>query len=607
MLKITFNPGRLKSVFICNAIYLLLPVLHCYAQESRPNVIIVITDDQGYGDLGCHGNDIIKTPHLDRFYNESVRLTDFHVSPTCAPSRGALMTGRYTNRVGTWHTIAGRSQLFDDEITLAQLFAVNGYSTGHFGKWHLGDNYPFRPIDRGFQEVITHGGGGIGQGPDYWGNDYFDDTYRHNGQFQKYEGYCTDVFFENALTFIEDHKEEPFFLYISTNAPHSPMNVPEEYYNQYKGEESLLEPQKRFYGMITNIDDNFKRLEDKLVELDLKDNTILIFMTDNGSAYGIRVVDGVSYGYDGGMRDQKGSEYEGGHRVPFFIRWPEGDLVGGRDIHTLTAHIDIFPTLQDLCELKPLPGNPLDGKSLRPLLYNQTWPWIDRVVITDSQRLQNLVKWRKSAVMQNDWRLVNGRELYNIKDDPKQTVDVAEQYTRIFKNLQAAYESWWGSILADGVNERYAYIQVGSRHENPVRINAHDMHVNKFDQMWHQVGALTGARALGLYKIEFLEEGEYHISLCRFPRESGHAINEDIPGIPHSIEIPMARPQSNQLNFSTATLLVGDFLHSKNISSQDKEISFEVDMQKGKYDLKAILTDDQGRNYPAYYLYVDQK
>lgn len=596
-----------NSVFFGCLIWILFSAFHCHAQDSRPNVIIVITDDQGYGDLGCHGNEIIKTPNLDQFYKESVRLTDFHVSPTCAPSRGALMTGRYTNRIGTWHTIAGRSQLFSDETTLAQLFAVNGYKTGLFGKWHLGDNYPFRPIDRGFQEVITHGGGGIGQGPDYWGNDYFDDTYRHNGQFEKYDGYCTDVFFENALSFIENHKEEPFFLYISTNAPHSPMNVPEEYYNMYKDEDSLLDSQKRMYGMITNIDDNFKLLEDKLVQLDLKDNTIVIFMTDNGSGHGIRVVDGVSYGFDGGMRAYKGSEYEGGHRVPFFIRWPDGDLGDGRDIQTLAAHIDIFPTLEDLCDLKSLPGKPLDGKSIKPLLYGQPWPWIDRVLITDSQRHQNLIKWRKSAVMQHDWRLVNGRELYNVKDDPKQTLDVADEHPEVVKNLQAAYESWWASINADGVNERYAYIQVGSRHENPARINAHDMHVNKFDQMWHQVGALKGARALGLFKIEFVEAGEYRISLCRYPRESGYAINEDIPAIPESIEVSWARPESKQLHFSKASLFVGDFLNTKDINSGDKEVTFDVFMQQGKYDMKAILIDDHDRKYPAYYIYVEKK
>ncbi|MFO7826908.1 MAG: sulfatase-like hydrolase/transferase, partial [Cyclobacterium sp.] len=210
---------------------------HLSQAAQKPNVIVIITDDQGYGDLGYHGNEIIKTPAMDQFFRESVRATNFHVSPTCTPTRGALMTGRYTNRVGTWHTIAGRSLLFEDEKILPQIFAENGYATGMFGKWHLGDNYPFRPEDRGFQEVVRHGGGGITQDPDYWGNDYFNDTYWHNGEPQEYEGYCTDVFFTEGMKFIEANKEKPFFAYISTNAPHGPFHVPEEDYNRYKDEE----------------------------------------------------------------------------------------------------------------------------------------------------------------------------------------------------------------------------------------------------------------------------------------------------------------------------------------------------------------------------------
>src|SRR5690606_15740514 len=316
-----------------------------------PNVILVITDDQGYGDIAYHGNKIIKTPNLDRFFSQSLRATNFHVSPTCAPTRGALMTGRYTNRVGTWHTIAGRSLLFEDETLLPQVFAQNGYATGMFGKWHLGDNYPFRPEDRGFQEVVRHGGGGVKQGPDYWGNNYFDDTYWHNGTPQKYEGYVTDVFFEESLKFIENNRDRPFFLYLATNAPHSPYHVPEKYYRLYEDEENLLDGQKRFYGMITNIDDNFGRLLEQLEKLEIADHTILIFMTDNGTAEGYVERENAVYGFNAGMRGRKGSEYDGGHRVPFAIRWPAG-LPGDRNLDQLLAHIDVLPTLVDLAGLR---------------------------------------------------------------------------------------------------------------------------------------------------------------------------------------------------------------------------------------------------------------
>ena len=227
------------------------------ATTPPPNVILIITDDQGYGDLGCHGNPYIQTPHLDQFHKESVRLTNFHVSPTCAPTRASLMTGRYCNRTGVWHTIAGWSQLRENEKTLGNMFEEAGYTTGAFGKWHLGDNYPFRPFDRGFQETVVHGGGGVQQTPDYWNNDYFDDTYFKNGKPQSYKGYCTDVFFEEAMDFIDQHHQQPFFCYISTNAPHWPYNVPLDYIEPYeKFGDQLLPHQKRFLGMITNIDDN---------------------------------------------------------------------------------------------------------------------------------------------------------------------------------------------------------------------------------------------------------------------------------------------------------------------------------------------------------------
>lgn len=214
-------------------------------------------------------------------------LPIFHVGPTCAPTRASLMTGHYANSTGVWHTIGGRSLLRKNEWTLASAYKENGYRTAIFGKWHLGDSYPYRPQDRGFETTIVHGGGGISQVPDYWGNDYFDDSYYVNGEPRKFEGYCTDVFFDQALQYIEANKEQPFFCYISTNAPHAPFNVEEKYFNLYK--DQVPDTRARFYGMITNIDENFGRLREKLIELELEKNTIVIFMTDNGTVGGGQV------------------------------------------------------------------------------------------------------------------------------------------------------------------------------------------------------------------------------------------------------------------------------------------------------------------------------
>lgn len=574
---------------------------------QKPNVILIMTDDQGYGDLGFHGNNIIKTPNLDQFFEKSVTATNFHVSPTCSPTRGALMTGKYTNRVGTWHTIAGRSMLFEGEQTMPQVFAENGYATGMFGKWHLGDNYPFRPKDRGFQEVVRHGGGGITQGPDYWGNDYFDDTYWHNGELQEYEGYCTDVFFTESMRFIEENQDKPFFTYIALNAAHGPFHVPEDYYNMYQDEDQLLDRQKRFYGMITNVDDNLKRLEEHLESLGLTENTILIFMTDNGTAAGFTVNDSQEYGYNAGLRGTKGSEYEGGHRVPFAIRWPDGNIAGGKELGQLLAHIDLLPTLVDLADLSWTGQEIVDGKSFAPLLQNENENWEDRTLIVDSQRVLSLVKWRKSAVMDATWRLVNGKELYNIKKNLSQTKDVAADNPEVVARLRESYERWWGSLQEQKVNERYAYIKAGTKYENPLRISSHDMHIYPYKNAWHQHGALNATQGKGLLKVEIAREGNYLISLRRYPRESGLSFNQNVPAKAETLEVNRAMPESNNtITMKEATLYLGEIDETKPIASNDGEVNFEAHIPAGKYDMVATLSDDEGRVYPAYYVYIER-
>ncbi|MCB1224729.1 MAG: sulfatase-like hydrolase/transferase, partial [Verrucomicrobiales bacterium] len=256
------------------------------AADPPPNVILLVTDDQGYGDLSCHGNPVLKTPHLDALHDESIRLTNYHVSPTCAPARSALMTGRFSDRTGCWHTINGRSILRGNEITMGQIFQAAGYGTAMVGKWHLGDNYPSRPEDKGFLEVYRHGGGGVGQTPDYWDNAYFDGSYHHNGKIEPAQGYCTDVFFSQTKKFIEQQaqKKQPFFIYLCTNAPHGPNHAPEKFAAPYA--EKFPTGLAHFYGMIANIDDNMARLDRFLIDNDLRDNTIVIFMTDNGTATG---------------------------------------------------------------------------------------------------------------------------------------------------------------------------------------------------------------------------------------------------------------------------------------------------------------------------------
>jgi arylsulfatase A-like enzyme len=549
-------------------------------EKRRPNVILVMTDDQGYGDLGCHGNPILRTPNLDRLHDRSVRLTDFHVGPTCSPTRASLLTGRYCNRTGVWHTIMGRSLLRKDEITLADVFSKSGYRTGIFGKWHLGDNYPFRPHDRGFDDALVHGGGAIGNTPDTFGNDYFDDTYFRNGKPEKHTGYCTDVWFDEAMKFIEANREQPFFCYLPTNAAHGPYRVPEKYSDMYLGDENV--PNANFYGMITNIDENMGRLIDKLKHLGLEDDTILIFMTDNGTAAG--TVKGK--GYNAGMRGAKGSQYDGGHRVPFFIHWPAGGMAGGLDINRITAHIDLAPTLIEMCGLEKPDGLQFDGSSLSPLLNGKGEGWPDRVLITDSQRIEKPEKWRRSAVMTDRWRLIDGQELYDMHADPGQKNDLAWMSPGAVSELRQAYEGWWADTSTRF--DEYCEIIVGSKHENPSRLTCHDWHENG---PWDHSQVLRGQKGNGFWALDVAEEGNYEIDLRRWPEEA------DAP-------ITASLPNGKALHITSAKLKVDDFDESRPVDPDARAVRFSVKLRKGKTKLQTWLMDEGGESRGAYYVYV---
>lgn len=552
--------------------------------SPRPNVVLVMTDDQGYGDIMALGNRHIRTPHLDRLWARSVRLTDFHVDPTCAPTRAALMTGRYSSRTGVWHTIMGRSLLAADEVTMADVFKASGYATGVFGKWHLGDNYPFRPQDRGFDEVLVHGGGGVGQLPDYWGNDYFDDTYWHNGVPHKYTGYCTDVWFAGAMRFIEAHRDGPFFCYLPTNAPHGPYHVPEGYARPYRDDPAV--PNADFYGMITNIDDNVGRLREHLRRLGLGDNTILVFMTDNGTAAGYRG----DKGHNAGMRGTKGSEYDGGHRVPCFVHWPEGGVSGGRDVDALAAHIDLLPTFIDLCGLKA-PQADLDGASLAPLLRGGATPWPQRTLFVHSQRIEWPEKWRKSAAMTERWRLINGKELYDIQADPGQANDVAARHPDVVAQLRRAYETWW-----EHINDRfdgYCEIVLGSDRENPSRLTSHDWHTDNGPVPWNQQAVLAGLKANGFWAVHLERAGRYRFELRRWPEE---------------VALPMraAPDRGKALDIVEARIRIAAQSESTKVGPEDRAAVFTLSLPAGSTRLDTELIERDGTGRGAYFVYVER-
>jgi arylsulfatase B len=572
------------------------------AAEGRPNVVLIITDDQGYGDLSCHGNPVLKTPHLDRLYDESVRLADYHVAPTCSPTRAALVTGHWTNRTGVWHTSGGRSLLPENEVTMGQIFLDAGYATGMFGKWHMGDNYPFRPEDRGFSEVMRHGGGGVGQTPDFWNNSYFDGTYFHNSAPEAVKGYCTDVWFDYARRFIKAQKKagKPFLAYISTNAPHWPMHAPPEFAAPY--EKRFGVHVGHFLGMIANIDDNMGRLRTFLDQEGLAENTIFIFTGDNGTGAGHKV-------FNAGMRGRKQSEYDGGHRVPLFIHWPAGGLAGGRDVEEITAHVDVLPTLIDLSGIEPPEGVKFDGRSIRPLLEGKAslvdGSWPDRILVTDSQRVMDPIKWRRSAVMTSRWRLVNGRELYDIKQDPAQENDVAGAQPDVVARLRAFYEAWWAEL--EPKFQQVPAIYLGHEAESPAWLTSHDW-IAADTVPWNQSlvrQALAEPSATGYWNVKVVEAGEYEIRLRRWPEEADTAIDAPLPpapGVPG--DSPFRATPGKAVPAVKASVRIGEATAETPVEPGAKEVVLRMTLPVGKTRMTALFTTRDGSAVGAFYAYV---
>ncbi|MCX8156474.1 MAG: arylsulfatase [Verrucomicrobiae bacterium] len=426
----------------------------------RPNIILILTDDQGYGDLSCHGNPVLRTPHLDRLHAEGRRFLDFMVSPTCSPTRAALLTGRHEFKSGVTHTIYERERLALSAVTLPALLKQTGYHTGIFGKWHLGDERQYWPDRRGFEEFFIHGAGGIGQtypgscgdAPD---NHYFSPVILHNGRFVPTTGYCTDVFFTQAITWMERVRgRRPFFAMITPNAPHTPLEVPPEYEALYAGR--VPTNVAKFFGMIANLDDNVGRLLARLQVWGLERDTLIIFMNDNGGTQGVRL-------FNAGMRGQKGTPYWGGVRAASFWRWP-GVLPPG-DIAPLAAHVDVMPTLLEIAgaRVPPTVARQWDGRSLVPLLLEPSAPWPDRCLFTHLGRWPTgkaaAAKYQDCSVRYGPYQMVSAGktsgiwELYHLPTDPGQTNNLAGRHPELVQKLSACYDRWWEAIQPGLINE----------------------------------------------------------------------------------------------------------------------------------------------------------
>ncbi|NLI00319.1 MAG: arylsulfatase [Chthonomonadales bacterium] len=460
-----------------------------------PNIVLIITDDQGYGDVGIHGNERIRTPNMDRLARESVRFNRFYVCPVCSPTRAGLMTGRWNYRTGVVDTYLGRSMMHPDEVTLAEALRAGGYRTGIFGKWHLGDNYPMRPQDQGFDEGLINKGGGITQPSDPEGNSYFDPILYRNGRAVKTKGYCTDVITDAALQFMERNRRRPFFAYIATVAPHVPLQIADRYWKPY-ADAGLDETTAKVYGMVENIDENVGRVMDGLRRLDLERNTILIFMGDNGPQ---------QPRFNGGLRGLKGSVYEGGIRVPFFIRWPAA--LQPRVAEPIGANVDIMPTLLDLAGVAPPPGVRLDGISLRSVLHGGPSAAPDRALFYQWHRGDAPEPWRDCCVLTQTHKLVNGKELYDVEQDPAETTNIAAEHPDLVRDLRRRYEGWFADVSA---TRGYAppRIVLGSSRENPSVLTRQD---------WRGPRATWNPDGEGHWEVEVVRAAEYDITLRLWP------------------------------------------------------------------------------------------
>ena len=558
---------------------------------------------------------------MDRLYQESIRLTDFHVDPMCTPTRAALMTGRYSTRVGAWLTYGSRNHLRRDEVTMADVFRRNGYTTAIFGKWHLGDSYPFRPGDRGFDESFVHGGGVIGEAPDYWGNDYYDDTYFRNGGPERAKGYCTDVWFDEAIQFVENKRRQPFFLYIPTNAPHGPRHVPKKYVDPYRNNPDINEDRALFYGMIANIDENIARLRESLEASQIAENTILIFLTDNGGTAGARQLRSLTQdknhvavdGFNAGMRGNKTSAYEGGHRAACFVHWPQGGFDTGHDIPRLASHFDLLPTLIDLCDLQTSKPLAFDGISLAPLFRGDDSRWPARTLFVHNQGRKGArevyegfpIKNKDFCVMTERWRMV-GKELYDFRDNPGQTRNVAAQHSDVVEALSRKYEVWWEDVTRR--SKEYTPFVVNPARQKTVVLTCQSWHGDTIP--YNQQHVRSALKSNGYWMIDVEQPGKYRVELRRWPRESDLAMRDKFEHRMHDptrydVNSRLLEPASQTLEIDTARLKVGDFDAESPVTPTDKAARFHVNLATGEQRIQSWFTTRRGEIYGAYYVYIE--
>lgn len=556
-----------------------------WADASKPpNVIIVMTDDQGLGDFSFTGNPVLKTPNFDAFARQSIRLTDFHVAPMCSPTRGQLLTGLAALRNGATSVTAGRTFLRPGISTLAEVFARSGYRTGLFGKWHLGDFYPHRPMDKGFQESVYHLGWGQLQSTPEFDWPLIDGRYFHNGVEKRYKGHCTDFWFDSAMSWMKQCKEQdmPFLCYIPTNAAHGPCIDLPEYVQPYEGRGPA-----GFFGMIAHLDKRFGDLGRFLAEEKLEDDTIVVFMGDNGGTAGVKT-------FNAGLRAGKTTYYDGGHRAPCWIRWPNGKLGAPRDIATPTQNTDLLPTLCELCGVNPPARAPRDtpyaGVSLAPLLRGTQQELPDRMFVVQYGQIPEKFD---ACIVWGRWRLVKGKELYDIRADRAQSTDVAAQHPDVVSAMRDYYQRWWQG-LEPTLNE-FVPISIGAPQQPVVELTSGDwegIYADNSGYVREAAGGPTG----GHWNIQVKQPGEYVFTLRRWPERAHVALGDKYEPSPQS---PANKPNLKTVGFPTiaaARLEIAGTTATATTDPKATAVTLAAKLPAGRTKLKAWFADSDGKN-----------
>ncbi len=559
-------------------------------EDSRPNVIIILTDDQGYGDMSAHGNPILQTPNLDKLHNESVRLTDFHVAPVCTPTRGELMTGLYALRNKAGMVPAGRNLMRRDIPTMPEIFEANGYATGLFGKWHLGDTYPHRPLDRGFQRAVWHKGWGLASEIEY-DNDYYYTRYIDQEKTRYSDRFCTETWFDEAMTWMGEQASagQPFFAYLALNTPHSPFNSLARHYFGYGSqvEDPLL---AHFYGLVGIIDENVARLDEWLANQGLRENTILVFMNDNGTAKGETV-------FNAGMRGKKGSPYDGGHRAICFIRWPGGDLGDPRPISYASHVTDILPTLADILGFSLPEDSAFDGATLAPVLRSADGTGPDRKIVVQYGGRMRPAKYSDSSVIWNTWRLVGDDELYDMASDPGQETNVADRNPEVAAAMKSHYDEYWQSIEAS-IDEVEPLV-VRADPETFTDMTSNSWIEVDCDNRTRTAQTCGPARG-GVWQIEVDKDGDYAVDLSRWPFHLERSLT--VAGPAATIGGVLITP-GKALAVRSASLSVNGGTPENAAARPDAQsIRFEITLKQGRNTLQGWFRDSSGKDISgAYY------